>query len=153
MAETLHQGFFDDLMGGVVDTGDIRVRLLMSNTTALTDEDAQTFSDMTTVDAADGVGYVDLDCTITTNQYDTTDDRWEIHPATTEDFSGGGGTVGACTRDITVATIYRYVDGTDANDIPWYSTDAWTNLNFNPAGGDIAFTPAGAGMVIIRIAD
>ena len=156
MSETLFQGFFDDLRAGNVASADIRIKLLMSNTTVLDgggQEDAQTFSDFTTVDECDSPGYVALDATISTDAYDTTDNRWEIHPATDEDFSGGGGTISASTRPITVACIFRYVDGTDANDVPWYATDDWTNLNFTPAGGDVGFTPAGDAMIIIRIAD
>ena len=146
MAQEVYQGFYDDLeAGNVTDSTDARAMLVMSNTTTDTEEDAQTLSDFTTIDECDGTGYAELDLASLSVAYDSTNDRLVIDAAD-GDFDGGGDTVGASTRDITRILVYRYVDGTDANDVPWFSIDVGP---YAPVGGAIDVTWNSTGIAYI----
>lgn len=151
MATIYFQGFFDDLFAGNVDGADIRTILVMTDTTCDTEDSAQTMADFTDVDECDGVGYQALDHTVSSNAYDGTDKRWEIHVASDEGFSAAGAVNGS-SRDVQGAVVKRYVDG-GSNDVPWLYTDELANLPLTPDGGDIGFAPAGAGFIIVRPAD
>jgi hypothetical protein len=123
MAQVVYQGFYDDIVAGFVKAAtDVRARLVMSNTTIDTQEDAQTISDFTTLDECDGTGYVLLQIANLTVAYDSTNDRLVID-GDDGDFDGGSGVITASSRTITRVLIERYVDGTDANDVPWFSIE------------------------------
>jgi len=96
------------------DTLDVRGLLVMSNTTADTDQDATTLSGIGTLDEYDGSGYSRPDLGAATIAADNPNNRAEVDYA---DFSFGA-TVGAGTRQCVGMVIYAYVDGTAANDWP-----------------------------------
>ena len=124
MAQAVYQGLHDDMeAGNVTDGADIRCMAVMSNTTTDTETDAQTLSDFTTIDECDGVGYAQADLASVTVSYDAANDRHMQIDAADFDLDGGGDTVATATRDVTRILYYRYVDGTDANDVPWFSID------------------------------
>lgn len=124
MATVFYQGLDDDKAAGNLATGvDLRCMAVMSNTTIDTEEDAQTLSDFTTIDEADGVGYAQADLASVTVTYDSTNDRHRVVDADDFDLDGGTDSVAVCSRDVTRLLYYRYVDGTDANDVPWLSID------------------------------
>ena len=124
MAQAVYQGLHDDMeAGNVTDGADIRCMAVMSNTTTDTETDAQTLSDFTTIDECDGVGYAQADLANVTVAYDAANDRHMQIDADDFDLDGGGDTVATATRDVTRILYYRYVDGTDANDVPWFSID------------------------------
>lgn len=146
MAQAVYQGFYDDLVAGnVTASADLRAMLVMSNTTTDTETDAQTLSDFTTQDECDGVGYAQLDLLTITCAYDTATDRLVIDAAN-GDFDGGLGTIAASSRDVTRVLIYRYVDGTDANDVPWASIDIGP---YTTAGGAFDVTWNATGVIYI----
>lgn len=146
MAQVVYQGFYDDLMAGEVAAGvDLRAVLVMSDTTIATEPDAQTLSDFTDMDICDGVGYAELDLASVTVAYDTTNDRLKIDAAD-GDFDGGTDEVLAASRQITRVLLKRYVDGTDANDIPWVSVDVGP---YTTSGGPIDVTWHANGVVYI----
>jgi hypothetical protein len=123
MTQTVYQGFYDDLAAGEANSAaDVRARLLMSNTTVAAEEDAQTISDFTTLDECDGVGYVELTIANLDVAYDAATDLYVID-GDDGDFEGGLGEILASTRPVSRILIYRYVDGTDAADVPWFSQD------------------------------
>ena len=98
-----------------LDTGDIRARLVMTNTTCDTEIDAiDNLSDYTTIDVCDATGYNDVALAGETVAADDGNDR--------ADFSANNivfsGLSGDATRDVQGVLLYLYVDGTDANDIP-----------------------------------
>ena len=116
----VHQGFYVDLLAGnVVAAPDLRVRAVMSNTTCDTEADVSTFSGFTTIDECDGVGYAERDLANVSVAYDSANDRLLID-ADDYDLDGGGGSVAASSRQVVGLVYYRYVDGTDANDVPWF---------------------------------
>ena len=144
MAQVIYQGFFDDVAAGnVTSSADLRAMLLMANTTTDTEEDAQTMSDFTTIDEADGVGYAALDIAGVSVAYDSTNNRLVID-GTDDDFESGG--IDTCSRNVTRVLIKRYVDGTDANDVPWSSIDIGP---YSPGGGTFDVTWNTTGILYI----
>lgn len=112
------------------DTSDIRAMLCMTNTTADTDQDAATLSAITTIDEMDGAGYAEIDLAGATVTQDDANNRSEID-YTDSNF---GTAVSNGTRQVQGILYYKYVDGTDANDLPI----AWIDVTpFNPGGAQI----------------
>ena len=94
---------------------DIRARLVMSNTTIGTQDDASiaNIDDFTTVDVCDGASYADVALTSEAFAKDDAND-WATFDAADVTFAG----LGVGTRQTVGMLLYRYVDGTDANDVP-----------------------------------
>lgn len=124
-------------------TADLRVKLLMSNTTADTERDALTLATITTLDEFDGAGYAELDlASLTTTRVDGSD-RTQV------DAANGtfGATVAAGTRSIVALLYYVYIDG-GAGDYPLTYDDTpsvFAGGTFNGDGGPltIAFDATG----------
>lgn len=117
MASNIFNAALDSLISGGIDldTDDIRARLCMNTTTADTQKDGITsISAITTVDVCDATGYADVALTSEAVNTDDVNDRAEFDAADAS-FTGLSGDA---TRDIQGVLIYKYVDGTDANDIP-----------------------------------
>ena len=145
----IYQGFYDDLMGGsFTGAPDCRVYLLMTNTTCDTELDAQTMSDFTTIDECDGAGYVQLDLLTGTTAYDVANDRLE-YDAADGDMDGGSSIIAAASRDVSMYLVKRYVDGTDANDVPWFAKEIGP---YTLAGGAFDFTWNAEGLLQIASA-
>jgi hypothetical protein len=107
-----------NILNGTIDlnTSDIRARLVMTNTTCDTEIDAiDNLSDYTTIDVADATGYADVALTTETVTANDTDNRGDFDTASDIIFTGLSGDA---TRDYQGVLLYKYVDGTDANDIP-----------------------------------
>lgn len=104
------------LNGGIdLDTNDIRARLVMTNTTCDTEIDnINDLADYTTIDVADATGYADVQLASEAVAADNTNDRAEFDAADIS-FTGLGGDA---TRDYQGVLLYKYVDGTNANDLP-----------------------------------
>lgn len=129
--------------GGVNhETADFRARLVMSNTTADTEVDAQNPGDLTTVDPYNGSGYSDATLSGETVNEDLANNRAEF-TASAWNF---GSTVGAGSRQAVGMLIIQRVDGTDANDLLAYYIDSG-GFPFNGAGGPIDVTPNAEGLV------
>jgi hypothetical protein len=122
MAQYVYQGYFDDVAGGNAGAEDLRVMLVMSNSTFDTDTNVGNLSDFTTIDECDGAGYVQLDLASVAVAWDSSNARLE-YDAADGDLDGGSGIITASTRDVTGFIVYRYVDGTAANDVPWFGRD------------------------------
>jgi len=104
------------LMNGGLNlaSDDIRARLVMTNTTCDTEVDAiNDLADYTTIDVADATSYADVELTESV-AVDEVNNRAEFD-ATDISFSGLGGDA---TRAYQGVLLYKYVDGTDANDLP-----------------------------------
>jgi len=96
-----------------LNADDIRIRLLMSNTTADTENDAiVNIVDLTTVDVCDGANYVDKALANEAVNKDDGNDRAEFDA---DDVTWTA--LGVGTRTTVGVLIYKYVDGTDANDL------------------------------------
>lgn len=88
------------------DTHDIRVALLMTNTTADTENDAKVFiADLTTLDECDASGYARVALASEAVNTDDGNDRAELD-ANDASFTGLGGNA---TRDIQGALVFRHV--------------------------------------------
>jgi hypothetical protein len=135
MAQYVYQGYFDDIVGGNAGAVDLRVLLVMSNSTFDTDTNVANLSDITTLDECDGAGYARLDLQTVTAAWDGTNMRLE-YDAADGDMDGGSGIITASTRQVTGFIVYRYVDGTAANDVPWFGRDIGP---YSLAGGAFDF--------------
>lgn len=98
-----------------LDGSDIRARLCMTNTTCDTEIDSiNDLADYSTIDPCDATGYADVALASEAVASDETNDRAEFD-ATDLSFTGLSGDA---SRDIQGVLLYKYVDGTDANDLP-----------------------------------
>lgn len=123
MAQYVYQGYFDDVIAGLTGVQDLRLLLVMSNSTFDSQANGMSnMSDFTTIDECDGAGYVQLDLASVALAWDGANLRLE-YDATDGDMDGGGGVITAATRTVTGFIVKRYVDGTDANDVPWFGRD------------------------------
>lgn len=122
------------------DTADIRIKLVMTNTTADTDQDATSLSGITTIDEYNGSGYTEIDLASVAVAADNANDRAEI------DYADGtfGSAVGAGSRNWQGLLIYCRVDGTAANDFPVAFIDV-TQANGN--GGAVNVTINAEGLL------
>lgn len=128
------------LNGGLdLDTNDIRARLVMTNTTCDTEVDAiDNLSDYTTIDPCDATGYADVALTETVAVVDASD--LAKFDATDISFTGLGGDA---TRAAQGVLIYKYVDGTNTNDIPVCYLDLNTTAPTTATQVNVAFNASG----------
>lgn len=142
MASNIFNSALDRLWSGGIDldNDDIRVRLLMTNTTADTEKDGiNNISDLTTQDKADSTGYADVALTSEAVNTDDANDRAEFDAADVS-FTGLGGDA---TRDYQGILVYKYVDGTDANDIPICFIDFAVDIPKEATQVDVPFDAQG----------
>lgn len=117
MASAVPNSAKSNLINGTIDLNshDIRARLVMTNTTCDTEVDAiNTLSNYTTIDPANATGYADVALTSEAVNTDDTNNRAEFDAADIS-FTGLGGDASRAYQGV---LIYKYVDGTNANDIP-----------------------------------
>lgn len=114
--------------GGIdLDTDDIRVALCMTNTTADTDNDGDTYvSDLTTLDEFDGANYVRKALANEAVNLDDVNDRAEFDA---DDVTWTA--LGVGTRNVAGALIYKHV--TNDTDSPLI---AWIEFSATPDGSD-----------------
>lgn len=133
MASFAHTNFKRGLLEGEFDlnaTDDIRVALLMTNTTGDTEEDVTTISGITTLDEFDGSGYTRQALASEAVVADNPNDRGEFD-ATDATFSS----IGAGTRQIAGALVYKHVtNDTDSVPMAWID-DGGFPITAN--GGDL----------------
>lgn len=140
MASAIPNSAKERLLNGGIDlnTDDIRARLVMSNTTCGSAVD--NINDLAdyTVDVCDSTGYADIALTESVS-VDNTNDRAEFD-ATDISFTGLGGDA---SRNIVGCLIYKYVDGTDANDIPVCYLEFGTAVNSSATQIDVTWNENG----------
>lgn len=132
------------LMNGSIDldTSTLKAALLMTNTTADT-EDVQYLSGFTTLDEMDGTGYARVTLTGGTVSGDTTNHRGEV---TFSDIRFSG--VGAGTRQVQGVLIYKHVGADSANvPIAYLDGDSAGVLPFTANGGDIVIASPAEGLL------
>lgn len=142
MASAIPNSFKANSAKGVIDldSHDIRARLCMTNTTCDTEVDAiNTLSNYTTIDPCDATGYADVALTSEAVNTDDTNNRAEFDSADVS-FTGLGGDA---TRAIQGVLIYKYVDGTNANDLPIAFIDFATDVPATATQVDIAWDAEG----------
>lgn len=114
------------------DTDDIRVLLVMSNTTADTEDDANTFADFTTLDEFDGSNYTSLGVALTGEAVneDAANDRAEFDANDAQWTALGNG-----TRQCQAAIVYKFnTTLNDSEPIAYIDTGGFP---FNPGGADV----------------
>jgi hypothetical protein len=117
MASAIPNSAKANLVNGTIDlnTHDIRARLVMSNTTCDTEVDAiNDLADYSTIDPCNSTGYADVALSSEAVNVDDANNRAEFD-AVDVSFTGLGGDA---SRNIVGVLIYKYVDGTNANDLP-----------------------------------
>lgn len=129
MASAIPNSALANIMNGTIDlnSSDIRARLCMTNTTCDTEVDAiNNLDDYTTIDVADATGYADVALDTETVTANDANNRGDFDTAANIVFSGLSGDA---TRDYQGVLLYKYVDGTDANDIPLCFIDFTTDVS------------------------
>lgn len=115
MASVVYNEFKRANAAGEIDLNadDIRCRLVMSNTTCDTENDAiVNIANFTLVDKCDSAAYADEALANEAVNKDDANDRAE--------FDADDATwlaLAVSTRDLVGVLLYKYVDGTDANDL------------------------------------
>lgn len=130
MASQVYNSVKGEFLEGNIDlvNDDIRVKLLMTNTTADSENDGITnLSDFTTLDEQDGTNYAVKALSGKAVAIDTGNDRAEFDA---DDVTWTS--LGAGTRDVAGILVYKHVDGTDANDI----AIAWVEKSGQPDGSN-----------------
>lgn len=140
MANFAYTQFKADLLRGLHDfdaPDDVRVRLVMTNTTYDTEEDA-TSMDVTTEDTYDGSGYADQSLGTDAVSTDTVNDRGEYDAADAQ-FA----TLGVGTRQAQAMVVFKFVTN-DALSTPIAYIDTG-GFPFDGNGGnvDIAWNAEG----------
>lgn len=124
-----------------LNADDIRVMLVMANTTADTERDATTISGFTTLDECDGASYARKTLTGEAVNTDNTNDRGEFDANDIQWASLGAG-----TRNNQAMVVYKHVTN-DADSIPicYIDTTSPSIFPFNGNGGnvDIAWNAEG----------
>jgi hypothetical protein len=144
MASMFYPAALRQILAGEIDlhTGgnDIRVALLMTNTTADTDQDGMdNVADIVTLDECDATGYARVALASEVVTEDTGNNRAEFDAADSSFTSLSGD----ATRDIQGALVYKHVDGTDANDIPLCFVDFTTDIPSTATQIDIPWNAEG----------
>jgi hypothetical protein len=117
MASKIPNSAKANLINGAIDldTNTIKARLVMTNTTCDTEEDAITnLTSYTTIDASNASGYADVTLTTPVVTANDTDNRGDFK-ADNIVFAGLGGDA---SRNYQGILIYKYVAGGDANCLP-----------------------------------
>ena len=121
MASKIPNNTLGRMVSAYINAKDIRARLVMTNTTCDTEVDAiVNLSDYTTIDPGDATGAADIALTGETVTINDTDNRGDLDTSADIVFPSLSGDA---TRDYQGCLLYEYVDGTDANDIPFEYVD------------------------------
>lgn len=142
MASAIPNSAKSNLINGTIDlnTHDIRARLCMTNTTCDTEVDAiNDLADYTTIDPCDASGYADVALTGEAVNTDDGNNRAEFD-ANDVSFTGLGGNA---SRAIQGVLIYKYVDGTNANDLPICFIDFTSDIPATATQIDIPWNAEG----------
>lgn len=141
MASAIPNSFLAELLKAYLVTGaDVRARLCMTNTTCDTEVDGiVNLSDYTTIDPADATGYADVALTGEAAAADDANNRGEFD-ANDISFTGLGGDA---TRDYQGVLIYKYVDGTNANDIVGFFVDFTADIPSTATQVDVPWNAEG----------
>ena len=127
--------------------GDIEVLLVMASTTADTESDMCFISDITTLDEFDGANYVrktlasktvtsDTGVASDLGRFDAADVVWTA--------------LGAGTRDLTGAIVYKHVAGADSDATSPLITYYDDTLPVTAGGGDVTIEWNASGLLLIK---
>lgn len=129
------------LFNGSVNLADVRVALVMTNTTADTEQDAENVADLTTLDEMDGANYTRASAATETVTEDAANNRAEFTFDPVVFTALGNG-----TRQLEGILLIEFVDGTAANDLLLAFIDP-TGWPINPGGADLTITPNAEGVL------
>ena len=140
MASNVFNNFLQKLLAAYLVTGaDIRIALVMTNTTCDTDKDAINFvANITTLDECDASGYARIALGSEASNVDDTNDRAEFD-ATDVSFTGLGGDA---TRAIQGALIIKFVTD-DTDSIPIAFIDFASDIPATATQIDVPFSSEG----------
>ena len=140
MASIVFQNAVSKMMSGDLDlnTHDIRVALLMTNTTADTENDKTLMNAFTTLDECDSTGYARVALTGEAVTHDTANDRAEFD-ANDASFTGLSGNA---TRAIQGALVFRHVTN-DTDSVPVCFVDFTADIPTTATQIDIPWSSEG----------
>lgn len=143
MANFAYTQFKADLLRGLHDfdaPDDVRVRLVMTNTTYDTEEDA-TSMDVTTEDTYDGANYAEKSLGSDAVATDTANDRGEYSAEASTTYTA----LGVGTRQCQALVVYKFVTN-DAGSTPLVYVDTG-GFPFDGNGGDVTVTWNAEGII------
>jgi len=121
-----------------LNADDIRLLMVMSNSTADTEKDTQHIDDFTTLDECDGVGYARVALTGEAVAADEANDRGEF---TADNLAPAWAALAVGTRQNIGIVIYKKVtDDTDSIPIYWIDTCTGVGFPFDGNGGVVNIT-------------
>lgn len=134
MASKLNLPGMQDLLDGTANwlTSDYRARLLMTNTTADTENNKATLSAYTTIDSFDGLGASNVALTTEAVNVDSVNNRIELDA---DDLAFGA--LGNGTRQIQGVLLYDF-NTNDADSVPAFFIEFSSTVN--PGGGTVTVT-------------
>lgn len=142
MASAIPNSALVRLLTGDIDLNadDIRARLCMTNTTCDTEVDAiNDLADYTTIDPADATGYADVALSGEAVAADDPNNRAEFD-ATDISFTGLGGDASRAYQGV---LLYKFVDGTNANDLPLCFIDFTSDIPATATQVDVPWNAEG----------
>jgi len=132
--------------GQSLATADLRVLLVMTNSTAPADVDAEFLDEIATLDECDAGAYARVDLASVGLTANDTDDRSEVR---SDDADWGALDVGVSGRDLKGALIYFHLGaGTDAENRPWIWYDTVASgpiFPFTLNGGNVKLVEPATG--------
>jgi len=119
---------------------DLRGVLVMTNTTCDTEKNVSTFADFTTPDVCDGSGYADQTITGEASEWDSSNDRTEIHA---DNFTYSS--LGAGTRQNQALVVIDWQGTRDSSyPVAYYDTGGFP---FDGNGGDVTIQVNAQGLL------
>ena len=127
------------MMSGDIDlTGDIRILMVMSNSTCDTEEDTTFIDQFTTLDECDGAGYARVQLVGEAVAPDLPNDRGEFDA---NDLAPAWAALGVGTRQNVGIVVYLFVaDDTDSIPLYWIDTCTGVGFPFDGNGGAVNLT-------------
>lgn len=140
MASFVYTAAKKRLLDGTLPLTDVRMLLVMTNTTADTDQDLENIADIGTLDEMDGANYVRKALAGEATSQDDPNNRAEFttNPVTWSALGNG-------TRQLEGIVMYQHVtNDADALLIAFIDPTGWP---LNPGGADLTVTPNAEGLL------
>lgn len=145
MANLVYTHALAEHLDGSIDfsADDLRALLVMTNTTADTEEDVTTMDGFTTLDEFDGSGYARQTLASVSVTKDTTNNRGEL---TADNITFGP--ISAGTRNIAAVLIFKFVtDDTDHIPLLYIDTGSGLTPPITPTGGPLVIEVNAQGLI------
>lgn len=132
--------------GQSLATADLRMALVMTNSSAPADVDAEFLDEIVTLDECDGTGYARIDLASVGLTANDTDDRSEVRSADADFGALGVGVSGRALKGVLI--YFQLGGGTEAENRPWLWYDSVASgpvFPFTLNGGNVKLVEPATG--------